>query len=150
MLKVKFVTAAVIAAFADRQIEAQGDGVSEGQFDLAVVAARAKDPQVRDHPVPRTDDRHRLFRSEMSRLIKRPQRAKLVAPAEQPLERVLADVAVAGADIHHQRIRRCPISRERFAETLINRLAYQVFNHGSVRQWTYCNHSSSILTYYDV
>ena len=39
----------MVAALAHRHVEAQRDRVGEGQLDLAVVAARAEDAQVRDH-----------------------------------------------------------------------------------------------------
>ena len=81
---------AVVAALAHRHVEAQRDRVGEGQLHLAVIAARAEDAQVRDHAVPRADDRHRLLGREEAVLVERLVRRQLMALAEQPFQVFLA------------------------------------------------------------
>jgi hypothetical protein len=53
-------------------------------------------------------------------------------------------MAVAGADVHHQRTGRITRARHRFAHSLINRLANQMFNNGSVN-WISLNSHKSLL-----
>src|SRR5262245_49984847 len=67
-----------------------------------MVPAWTQDPQVRYHPLPWPDDRHRLLGREKAILIEPLVRSEFVSFAEQPFKVLLRDVAVSRRDIHHQ------------------------------------------------
>ena len=70
----------------------------------------------------------------MSILIKPFVNRELMPFAEESFHRFLGKMAMARADIDHERLgRRCG-SGQRFAEPLINRLPNHVLHHGTMRR----------------
>lgn len=128
---------------AQRNIEAERDGVSVSKLDLVETATRAKDSEIGDHAATRPDERHGFLRCELPFLIKPLVDGELMTFAEESFDRFRREVAMARADVHDQRIRRGRRARQRFAEARINRLPNHVFDDGSVRSGCSNGHNAT-------
>ena len=83
-------------------LEAEGDGVAEGQLDLARAPQRPQDAEVRDQPVLRPDEGDGLLGGEVAVLVERAQGRELVAGTVEPIEVRPADVHVPGRHVDDQ------------------------------------------------
>src|SRR5438105_765578 len=76
----------MVAASAHRRVQTQRNRVRKGQLDLAVIAARAEDPQIRNDPLSGADDGHRFLSREEAILIEPLERLHLMALAIQAFQ----------------------------------------------------------------
>jgi hypothetical protein len=93
---------AMIAATPDRDIQSERNRVGKRQLDLAVITARPQDAKVRNHAMPRTDDRDCLSRRVEAVLVKWFFGRQLVPWTEQSFEVLRSHMAVARRDIDHE------------------------------------------------
>ena len=123
-----------VAGSAKRQIKAERDAVRVGEFDLVQSPAGTEDAEIGDHAAAWADERHGLLRGELSFLIQPLVNLELMTLAEERLDGLLREVAMARADVHDKRCGRRGGARQRFAEAGIDGLAHEVFDHGAVRR----------------
>src|SRR5439155_9674260 len=93
----------------------------------------------------RPDERQSFLRRKLPFLIKPLVNGELVPFAKKSLNGVRCQMAMAGADVHDQRIRRSRALGQRFAKPLIHRLPNEMFDYGSVRHWLGGNHIERIM-----
>ena len=125
---------AVVAALAHRDVQAEHARLGKRQLDLAVIAARAEDAKVGDHPLAWTEQRHRLLRREEAVLVQRLVGRQLVAEAEKAFEIGLRDVAVPGRHVHEElRLGRGLRGRVAVARRNVQRFADHPLNQGAVQ-----------------
>jgi hypothetical protein len=96
----------VVAADSQGKIESEVNAVGVAQFHLRIIPDRAKDADIGDDPLPGSYDRDKLLGGEFAFLVKIFQLSELGAGPEKNLQIFLADVHVAGGNIHNQRMRR--------------------------------------------
>src|SRR6186997_402609 len=92
-----------------------------------MVATRTKNAQVRNHPLPRADDRQRLLGGKESILIKPLHRFELMALAKETLQIFLRDVGMASGDVDDR------LAFGRWLCVLLNGLANETFDHGAIQ-----------------
>lgn len=130
-----------IAGETQRNFKSQRDGVGVGQFHLIQSSARSEDSKIGDDPATRPDQGQRFLRRELAFLIKPLKRRQSAPRTKQSFDGFLGQVAMSGADIDDQGIRRCCRSRKRLSEASINRLANQVFNHRTMSRLSQYSHT---------
>jgi len=59
-----------VPGHADREVDAELDGIRDGEFDLGEVSARTENAEVRDDAFARPDERDGLLGGELSFLVK--------------------------------------------------------------------------------
>ncbi len=96
----------MVAADAQRQIDAEVDAVGVAQLDLRVIAHRAEDAHVGDDSLAGADDRDQLLGGELALLVQVFELGELGAGAEEGFEVGLGHVHVTGRHVHDQRMRR--------------------------------------------
>ena len=132
-----------VARGAQRNIKAQGDSVRVGQLNLIERTARTQDTEIGNHSTAWADEGHGFLRGELPFLIKPLVDLQLVAFSEKRVHRVLGKMAMPGADVHHEWIRRRGRAGQRFAEARIHRLPNQVFDDGSMRSGCSNSHNAT-------
>src|SRR5208282_2029777 len=101
----------MVAAAPNRNFQSQRYGIRERQLHLAVIATRTQDAQIGNHPVPWTNDGHRLLGREEAILIERFEGGQLAALAEEALQILLGDMAMPSGNVDHQLGRAHPAIR---------------------------------------
>jgi hypothetical protein len=105
----------------------------KGQLHLVEVAARSEDAQVGDHPAARADQGQGFLRRELILLIQPLHRRQPATGSEQRFHGLRREVAVAGADVDDQRMRRQGLPRCRPAEPLVQGATNLVFDLSATR-----------------
>jgi hypothetical protein len=135
----------VVAADAQRQVDAEVDAVGVAQLHLRVVPDRPKDADVRDDALPRPDEGHELLGRELTLLVEVLHLREFRALAEEDLQVLRRHVHVPRGDVDHQRIGRparrqahggVPLARGRrggAAKLLLEHFADELFDFSAVQ-----------------
>src|ERR1017187_1034935 len=120
-----------IAREADRHVvQAQADGVGEGQFHLRPAADGDQNSEVRKQPAAWTDQRDGLFGGELAGLVERVVNGQLIALPEELVQVFAADVHVARGGVYDQ-----GRGGGRTSETLGDDSPDDFFDGGSGDEW---------------
>jgi hypothetical protein len=99
-----------------RNVKTKRDRIGVSEFNLVEASARAENAQVRDDATARPDERYGFLRRKLSFLVKPLVNLQLTALAEQCLHCLRCEMAMTGADVHDERIRRSRHPRERLSK----------------------------------
>lgn len=92
-----------------RQVDAELDGIREGQFNLRQIAFGTQNTKIRDDAFARADEGHRLFGRELTLLIEPFVNGEPGPFAEKDSKVFRRDVHVPGGAVGHEhwRVFRC-------------------------------------------
>jgi len=115
------------------QVEAKGDPVCVGKFNLVEIATGPQDSEIGNNAAAGADESERFFGRKLSLLVEPFMNRELVAFAEEGFDSFRSEMAVTGANINYQRVGGGRSLRQCFAKALIDSLSNEVFDHGAVR-----------------
>ena len=124
-----------IAGHADRDVEAERDGIGVGEFDLVEAAAGAEDAEIGNDAAAGANESDRLLGAVLALLVEPFHRRQLVARPEQGFHGGLREVAMAGGNVNQQCVGDLGRGGERQSHAGINLFANKVFDNSSGRWW---------------
>ena len=112
-------------------VEAERDGVGEGEFDLVQVAAGAEEAKVRDHAAARSNESDGFLSGVLAVLIEALHRSQLMTRTEEGFDSLLGEVGVTGGDVYQQSVGRLGLLGQGKAHLGVNLLADHVLDDGT-------------------